>query len=77
LEGTTQLQGWGLNLVSTTTYQDNKAIKEVGSLDVRSIFHVKQINVVIFQFKLPSSMRIHHVFHISLFEPYHTSTILG
>jgi hypothetical protein len=22
-------------------------------------------------------MRIHHVFHISLFEPYHTSTILG
>jgi len=36
---------------------------------------MKQINVVAFQLKLPGSMRIHKVFHVSLLEPYHASTI--
>jgi len=36
---------------------------------------VKQINVVAFQLKLQGSMKIHHVFHVSLLKPYHTSTI--
>ncbi len=36
---------------------------------------VKQINVMAFQFKLPSSMKIHQVFHVSLLKFYHTSTI--
>ncbi len=38
---------------------------------------MKQINVVTFQFKLPDSMKIHHVFHISSLEPYHAPTIIG
>jgi hypothetical protein len=36
---------------------------------------VKQINVVAFKFNLPNSMKIHLMFHVSLLEPYHTSTI--
>ncbi len=31
---------------------------------------------MVFQFKLPSFMKIHLVFHVSLLEPYHASTIL-
>jgi hypothetical protein len=38
---------------------------------------VKQINVVVFQFKLPGSMKFHPVFHVFLLEPYHAFTILG
>jgi hypothetical protein len=62
-------------LASTTTYQNNKAIEKVGSLEVRPFLIVKHINVVAFQFKLLSSMRIHLMFHISLLEPYHTFII--
>jgi hypothetical protein len=36
---------------------------------------MKQINTVAFQFKLLDSMKIHPVFHVSLLEPYHVSTI--
>jgi hypothetical protein len=36
---------------------------------------MKQINVVTFQFKALDSMKIHPVFHVSLLEPYHASTI--
>jgi len=38
---------------------------------------VKQINAMIFQFKLPSFMPIHLVFHVSLLEFYQMSTIQG
>jgi hypothetical protein len=38
---------------------------------------MKQINVMVFQLELPGFMRIHHVFHVSLLKPYHTSTIPG
>jgi hypothetical protein len=38
---------------------------------------MKQINTVAFQFKLLDSMKIHPMFHVSLLEPYHPSTILG
>jgi uncharacterized protein YifN (PemK superfamily) len=38
---------------------------------------MKQIDVVAFQLKLLSCMKIHHVFHVSLLELYHASTILG
>ncbi len=38
---------------------------------------MKQINVMAFQFKLLCFMIIHFMFHVSLLQPYHTSTILG
>jgi hypothetical protein len=38
---------------------------------------MKQINTMAFQFKLPNSMKIHLMFHVSLLEPNHVSTILG
>jgi hypothetical protein len=37
---------------------------------------VKQINDVAFHLKLPSSVKIHPEFHISLLEPYKESSIL-
>jgi hypothetical protein len=54
---------------------DNNISKQQGHQKLGSSFIVKQINVVAFQLKLPSSMRIHLVFHVSLLEPYHASTI--
>jgi hypothetical protein len=38
---------------------------------------MKQISVVVFQVKIPSFMKIHLVFHVSLLEPYHVFTIKG
>jgi hypothetical protein len=38
---------------------------------------VKQINNVFFRLALPSSIKIHPVFHVFLLEPYHKSTIPG
>ncbi len=38
---------------------------------------MKQINVVAFQLKIPRSMIIHLVFHVSLLEPHHVYTIIG
>jgi len=60
-----------------TTYQNNKAIREVRSSKAGPFFIVKQVNVMAFQLKLLGSMRIHLMFHVSLLEPYHASTILG
>jgi hypothetical protein len=37
---------------------------------------VKEINTITFQLKLLDSMKIHHVFHVSLLELHHASTIL-
>ena len=36
-----------------------------------------KINVVTFLFDLPPHMNLHPVFHVSLLEPYTTSSILG
>jgi hypothetical protein len=38
---------------------------------------MKQTNIVAFQHKLLGLMKIHLVFHVSLLEPYHASTIPG
>ena len=37
----------------------------------------KQINIVGYRLELPASMKIHHVFHASLLEIFHESTISG
>jgi hypothetical protein len=73
---TTQLQGRKPSLTLTTTFK-NKAIKEVGSLEIRSIPHYETNSCCGFLIKLQSSMKIHHVFHVSLLKPYQRSTILG
>jgi hypothetical protein len=57
-----------------TTYQGNKAIKKVKSSKVRSILHLQTFNVVVFQLKSIESMKIRLIIHVSLLEPYHTST---
>jgi hypothetical protein len=36
-----ELQGWGPNLASITTYENNKAIKEIGSSEARCNPHCK------------------------------------
>jgi len=64
-------------LASTITYQDNKAIKEVGSLETKSILNCEINQCHGFQLKLPGSMKIHPMFHVSLLEPYHTFTNPG
>jgi hypothetical protein len=49
-------------------------------LDFRSLRPfsvVKQINDVAFRLELPPSMKLHPVFHVSLFEPYKESIIPG
>ena len=38
---------------------------------------IKRINLVAFKIKLSCHMKIHHVFYISLLEPYYESKILG
>jgi hypothetical protein len=38
---------------------------------------MKQINIVAFQLKFPDSMKVHPMFHVSLLELYHVSTIIG
>jgi hypothetical protein len=35
----------------------------------------KQVSIVAFQLKFLDSMKIHLVFHVSLLQPYHASTI--
>jgi len=64
-------------LASTTRYQNNKPIKKLDHQRLSPFLIVKQINVVAFQLKLKLQgfMRIHHVFHVSLLELYHVSTI--
>jgi hypothetical protein len=57
-----------------------KTIKPLQKLDHQKLgpfFIVKQISVVAFQFKLQDFMKIHLMFHVSLLELYHASTILG
>jgi hypothetical protein len=77
LERITQLQGQGPNLASTTTYQDNKTIREVGSLKVRFIPHCETNQFCGFSTEASRFYENHLVFHVSLLEPYHTFTILG
>ncbi len=36
---------------------------------------MKQINAMAFQFKFKGFMKIHHVSHVSLLEPYYASTV--
>jgi len=38
---------------------------------------MKEINIVACQFKFLKSIKIHPMFHVSLLDPYHASTILG
>jgi len=57
-------------------YQNKKTIKEVTHQRLGPFFIVKQINVMVFQLKLPSPMKFHPMFHVSSLELYHASTNL-
>ena len=61
-------------------HRNIKTNRPCDKLDYRRIgpFPIeKQINTVAYRLELPASMKIHHVFHTSLLEIYHESTILG
>jgi hypothetical protein len=45
--------------------------------DSKSFHYLETNQCCDLSIKLPNSMKIHHVFHISLLESYHASTILG
>jgi hypothetical protein len=60
-------------------FNDNISTRPSKKLDHQRLdpfLVMKQINVVTFQLKLLGSMKIHPMFHVSLLEPYHVSTIL-
>jgi hypothetical protein len=60
--------------------QHIKATRPLEKLDHQKLspfFIVRQINVMACQLKLFGFMKIHRMFHVSLLEPYHTSTISG
>jgi hypothetical protein len=60
------------NLKTNSPYNKLDLNRRLGSFSV-----VKQINDVAFRLKLPPSMKIHPVFHVSLLEPYKESSIPG
>jgi hypothetical protein len=76
LKKTTHLQGQGPSVVSPMTYQENKAIREVGLSKVKSILHCETNQHRGFLTFL-RSMKVHLVLHVSLLESYHVSTIPG
>ncbi len=68
------------NLISRSgiSQQHIKTTRPLEKLDHQKLcpfIITKQISVMAFKFKLLGFMRIHSMFHISLLEPYHTSTI--
>jgi len=58
-------------------HQDNSAIEKLDYQKLDPLTIMKQINTMAFQFKLPNSMKIHPMFHVSLLEPDYASTIPG
>ncbi len=72
----TQFQGRVLGLASTT-YYDNKAIKEVGSLKAKSIFHCETNKCCGFPIWVSRFSKNPSCVSCSLLEPYLGSTILG
>lgn len=57
------------NLRLPSTMTKKFADKYIGPLEVE-----KQINPVAYKLKLPSTLRIHPVFHVSLLQPWHTAS---
>jgi hypothetical protein len=62
-------------LASTTTCQNNKAIREVGSSKVRSIPHCETNQCCGFPTQASKFYENPSCVHVSLLEPYHMSTI--
>lgn len=56
--------------IRTTRPSDKLDYKKIGPFKI-----VKQVNPVTYQLRLPSTLKIHDVFHVSLLEPHNTSTI--
>ncbi len=57
-------------------YQNNMPLEKLDYQKSDTFTFNKHVNIVTLQFKLANSMKIHLVFHVSLLNPYHVSTIL-
>ena len=51
--------------------------KKLASKFLRSFDITAKLSNLVYQLKLPKTLRIHDVSHVSLYEPYHQDTILG
>jgi hypothetical protein len=65
---------WLLRCDLKTNCPCDKLVRRLGPFQ-RPFSIVKQINDVVFCLELPPSMKIHPIFHVSLFEPYKESSI--
>ncbi len=63
--------------ISQQHIKTTRPLEKLDHQKLGSFLIVKQISVMAFELKLLGFMRIHPMFHVSLLEPYPTSTISG
>ena len=62
-------------MVVTPSHKDYRSCEKLDYKCLGPFVITKRINDVTFRLDLPTNLRLHPVFHSSLLEPYHTSSI--